>query len=313
MVLSWSMPSTVELLARVPLFSGLESEDLARLAEASRVQAFPPATSIVEMGEPGRSLYLVTEGEVAVLYPARETEFELARLGPGEFFGEMALLNDKPRSATVRSVGEVSAIVLDKTEFRAIVLERPLVALELIEALSVRIRQADEQISGLSDQAVRDALTGLMNRRAFSERLEQEVDRSRRYEGEFSLILLDLDHFKSVNDALGHDVGDEVLSWIGRILMEHTRVADVTFRIGSEEFAILCPATASKLAHALAQRLVDLVGEARPPVRHDLRVSMSAGHATCLDHANSPETLYHVADQCLLQAKHDGRNRVVAP
>lgn len=313
MVLSWSMPSTVEPLARVPLFSGLESEDLARLAEASRVQTFPPATSIVEMGEPGRSLYLVTEGEVAVLYPARETEFELARLGPGEFFGEMALLNDKPRSATVRSVGEVSAIVLDKTEFRAIVLERPLVALELIEALSVRIRQADEQISGLSDQAVRDALTGLMNRRAFSERLEQEVDRSRRYEGEFSLILLDLDHFKSVNDALGHDVGDEVLSWIGRILMEHTRVADVTFRIGSEEFAILCPATASKLAHALAQRLVDLVGEARPPVRHDLHVSMSAGHATCLDHANSPETLYHVADQCLLQAKHDGRNRVVAP
>jgi CRP-like cAMP-binding protein len=216
------MPSTVELLARVPLFSGLESEDLARLAEASRVQTFPPATSIVEMGEPGRSLYLVTEGEVAVLYPSRETEFELARLGPGEFFGEMALLNDKPRSTTVRSLGEVSAIVLDKTEFRAIVLERPLVALELIEALSVRIRQADEQISGLSDQAVRDALTGLMNRRAFSERLGQEVDRSRRYEGEFSLILLDLDHFKSVNDALGttwamrFSVGSGGFSWSTR-------------------------------------------------------------------------------------------------
>ena len=104
-----------------------------------------------------------------------------------------------------------------------------------------------------------------------------------------------------------------VLSWTGPILVGHTRVADVTFRIGGEEFAILCPATDSKLAHALAQRLVDLVGEARPPVRYHLRVSMSAGHATCLDHANSLETLYHVANQCLLQAKRDGRNRVVAP
>ena len=307
------MSSTAELLARVPLFKGLGDQDLQLLAEATRVVNFTAGETIVEIGEPGRSLYLVTEGQVLVLYPARTAEFELARLGPGEFFGEMALLNEKPRSATVRSVGDVSALVLDKTEFRSLVLDRPHVALELLEALSVRIRQADEQISGLSDQAVQDTLTGLLNRRAFNERIAQEVDRTRRYGEDFSLVLLDLDHFKSINDTLGHDVGDQVLTWIGRILTEHTRIADMPFRIGGEEFAVLCPATPAELAQMVAQRLVDIVGEARPPIGRELRVTMSAGHATCPDHGEGVEALYNVADQALLQAKREGRNRVMAP
>ena len=307
------MSSPEELLDKVPLFKDLEAQDLGRLAEASRVETFSAGEAIVEVGEPGRSLYLVTEGYVQVLYPVRSAEFELARLGPGEFFGEMALLNEKPRSATVRAVDEVSAIVVDKTEFRALVLDRPQVALALLEVLSVRIRQADEQISGLSDQAVRDPLTGLLNRRAFTERLTQEIDRTRRYEREFSLIVMDLDHFKAINDTLGHDIGDEVLGWIGRILTEHTRVADIPFRIGGEEFAVICPATETEVAHALAQRLVDVVGEARPPVGHELHVTMSAAYSTCPTHGETTESLYNAADQALLMAKREGRNRVMAP
>ncbi len=307
------MSSSEDLLAKVPLFKELEAQDLSRLAAASRVETFSSGEAIVEVGEPGRSLYLVTEGHVQVLYPVRSAEFELARLGPGEFFGEMALLNDKPRSATVRAVGEVSAIVLDKTEFRALVLDRPQVALALLEVLSVRIRHADEQISGLSDQAVRDPLTGLLNRRAFTERIDQEIDRTRRYGKEFSLIVMDLDHFKTINDTLGHDVGDHVLGWVGRILTEHTRVADIPFRIGGEEFAIICPSTDVELAHALAQRLVDVVCEAKPPVSQELHVTMSAAYATCPEHGETTESLYKTADQALLKAKREGRNRVQAP
>ena len=307
------MSSTVELLAAVPLFKGLESEDLERLASACRLETFAPGEAIVEMGEPGRSLFLLTEGHVQVLYPARNSEVELARLGPGDFFGEMALLNDKPRSATVRSVGPVEAVVLDKSEFRALMLERPPVGLKLLEALSIRIRAADEQISGLSDQAVRDALTGLLNRRAFNERMIEELDRTRRYEESFSLIMIDLDHFKSINDTLGHDVGDEVLRWIGRILTEHTRLADMPFRIGGEEFAIICPSTPAELAAALSRRLVAVVAEAAPPIRQDLNVTMSASFATCPDHGETIESIYNAADQGLLKAKREGRNRVEAP
>jgi len=127
------------------------------------------------------------------------------------------------------------------------------------------------------------------------------------------LIVLDLDHFKTINDTLGHDVGDDVLGWVGRILTEHTRVADIPFRIGGEEFAIICPSTDVELAHALAQRLVDVVSEAKPPVSQELHVTMSAAYATCPEHGETTESLYNTADQALLKAKREGRNRVQAP
>jgi diguanylate cyclase (GGDEF)-like protein len=307
------MSTKVAQLARVPLFEGLSPSDVEHLASGARVESFAAGQNIVEIGEPGRSLYLLTDGVVQVVYPARESEFELARLGEGDFFGEMALLNDKPRSATVRAVTDVEALVVDKDSFHAAIIGRPKVGIQLLEALSVRIRHADEQISGLSDQVVRDPLTLLLNRRAFTQRMDEEVDRARRYHESFSLILMDVDHFKAINDTLGHDVGDEVLTWIGRVLTEHTRGADVPFRIGGEEFAILCPGTPAELTRSVAQRLLEIVGEAKPPGGHDIHVTISASYANCPDHGEAFEVLFNAADQGLLAAKQEGRNRVSEP
>jgi diguanylate cyclase (GGDEF)-like protein len=305
--------SNAELIRQVPLFHQLPEADLERIVAATHRVSFDPGEVVVEIGDPGRSLYLVVEGTVQVLYPARSADFELARLGTGDFFGEMALLNDKPRSATVKALEAVQALVLDKDSFREIIRDAPDVGLRVMEAMSMRIRNADEQISGLSDQAVNDPLTGLLNRRAFRDRMAEEIDRCRRYQEVFSLVLVDLDHFKGINDALGHDAGDEVLSWIGRLLTELTRAADVPFRIGGEEFAILCPATPGDVASSVAERLVEVVREARPPIRRDLHVTMSAGYSSCPEHGSSREDLYFVADQALLRAKREGRNCVRAP
>ncbi len=307
---------TRELLRHVPLFRELAPDDVERVLDATHVESFHEGDDIVAVGEPGHALYVVLQGEVQVVYPARSAEFELARLGPGEFFGEMALLNDEPRSATVRALGPVKTLVLRKDAFRRAVRDAPGLALVLLETLSRRIRTADEQISGLSDKALRDPLTALLNRRAFHERLQEECDRSRRYGDRFALILMDLDRFKAINDTLGHDVGDRVLSWVGRILHEHTRAADTPFRIGGEEFAVLCPNTGPDVAQHAANRLVGVLGEARPPVDNggpQVRVTMSSGFAVCPDHARRPDELYQVADQALLRAKDRGRDRVEAP
>jgi diguanylate cyclase (GGDEF)-like protein len=139
------------------------------------------------------------------------------------------------------------------------------------------------------------------------------VDRAQRYGDHFSLILIDIDQFKTINDTFGHDTGDEVLGWIGRVLTEHTRAADMPFRVGGEEFAVLAPATGAEVAQSVAERLVSLVAEARPPVKVELRLTMSAGFASCPDHGASATHLYSTADQALLQAKNFGRNRVCAP
>jgi diguanylate cyclase (GGDEF)-like protein len=302
-----------DYLRRVPLFKDLAPEELTKLTDVSRIQTFSPGNDIVAIGDPGHSLYLVMEGAVQVLYPARSAEFELARLTEGDLFGEMAILNSMPRSATVRAVDDVKVMALEKGDFQDVLRKTPGVALQLLETLSTRIRNADEQISGLTDLALRDPLTEILNRRAFHDRLAEEADRSRRYGDQFALVLLDLDRFKSVNDTFGHDVGDEILRWVGRTLTEHTRAADTPFRIGGEEFAILAPGTAGRVAHSVAQRLVSRVAEAPPPLDLRIHVTMSAGYASCPMHARRATDLYSLADQALLTAKAEGRNRVSHP
>lgn len=305
--------SHTDLLSQVPLFSNLSDEALARISELTREASFPAEHNIVHIGDPGDTLYILLEGSVEVLYPGRSQDLVLARLDPGDFFGEMALLNDEPRSATVRAMQPVRALLLGQDDFRLLVRESSDVALNLLEALSYRVRSAGEQAGGLHEQVLRDPLTGLLNRRAFQERVQEETNRAQRYDEGFSLLILDVDQFKVVNDTFGHDVGDDVLRWIGRILGEHTRAADAPFRIGGEEFAILAPSAPSETARSIAERIRTVIGEARPPVGHELRITASIGFATCPDHARRAEALFRLADQAVIRAKARGRDRVEGP
>lgn len=301
---------TASLLKKVPLLRDIPEEDLERIAGLSREETVEADTNIVEIGDAGNALFLIVEGSAEVLYPGRTSDFVLATLSAGDFFGEMALLNGQPRSATVRAKDRVRTLVLEKEDFHQVMLESPAVALKLLELMSTRIRNADEQISGLSEKITIDPLTGLFNRRAFHQRLQVETDRHLRYEEMFSLLILDVDRFEVVNEDFGHDTGDQVLAWVGRLLEEHTRSADVPFRIGGEEFAVLAPGANEETAEVLGGRLLTLVGEARPPLDLELRITLSVGYASCPAHGRQPHKLHQAADQALLAAKAAGRNRV---
>lgn len=301
------------LLARVPLFRELTGEQLGRLGRRARVVELPEDRVVLGPDDPGHALYVLMAGEVQVVSPSRSEEVELSRLGPGESFGEMAVLNRAPRSAAVRTTAPTRALRLEREAFRAEVAEDPALALTLLEVLSLRIHDADEQIGDLSDQALRDPLTGLLNRRAFRERLVEECDRTRRYGEPFSLVLLDIDHFSGLNEDYGRAVGDQVLEWIGRVLGEHTRSADSAYRIGGEEFAVICPSAEGDVAASAARRLVDVVARASPPVDFQFTVTLSAGFASAPTDARRPDALYHLADRALLRAKAEGRNRVSPP
>lgn len=307
------MSIPTDLLARLPLLRDLPPEELERIAAASRRETFEPGRKIFEFGEPGRCAYFVLEGNARVTYPTQSTDVELARLSPGDLFGELALLDTMPRSVTVRAIDRVDTLVLDKDDFRRVLHDVPEVAAELLQTLSTRIRRANEQISALSDKAALDPLTGLFNQRAFDERLTEEVERARRYGSHFSLILVDLDGFSAVNDTLGQDAGDELLAWVGRVIKEHTRATDVPFRIGGEAFGVLCPVLGSSVARGVVARLIGVVGEATPPTGRELTVTMCGGYAGWPEHGDTPADLQAAAFRAMRLAKEAGRSQVGDP
>jgi diguanylate cyclase (GGDEF)-like protein len=163
----------------------------------------------------------------------------------------------------------------------------------------------------LETQAHTDPLTGLANRRHFFETAEAELSRSRRYQAALSLLMLDIDRFKEVNDAHGHRAGDRVLQKLAQTCREVLRAVDVVGRVGGEEFAILLPETAAEGALEVAERLREAV-EGAEVAREEgvpLRVTVSIGVSTASGDANL-DTLMSQADDALYDAKHRGRNRV---
>ncbi len=165
----------------------------------------------------------------------------------------------------------------------------------------------------VSEQAVTDALTGLSNNRAFREAAEREASRAARFGHPLSLLMLDVDNFKRVNDAHGHVQGDEVLRRIGRILAEVSREIDEPARYGGEEFAVALPETDPEGAAELAERIRERI-EAEPvpfPGRDEvLHVTASLGVATMPGSATDVASLIAAADAALYAAKRRGKNRV---
>jgi diguanylate cyclase (GGDEF)-like protein len=156
--------------------------------------------------------------------------------------------------------------------------------------------------------ATSDPLTGLLNHRAFQERVESEVGRAQRYGRPLALVLLDLDYFKSINDAYGHQAGDAALMHASRLLEARARAGDVLGRIGGDEFALLLPETSAEQALPIAERWAAEFRTA--PVGVASHLTMSAGVCD-LTHANGSRELMRLADGALYWAKSQGRDTVV--
>lgn len=187
---------------------------------------------------------------------------------------------------------------------------------ERIVTLDHRLRRA---LKNAAREAASDVLTRLPNRRAFHRRLHSEIKRARRFGESLAVLLIDVDHFKQINDRFGHLVGDEVLRDLARTLRTHLpREFDFLARIGGEEFAAALPHTDRSAAHVVAERLRSAVAEHRVhTTAGEVRITISVGVASsCSDPGAAQLTmqgLLQEADCCLYASKRRGRNRVTAP
>ena len=157
--------------------------------------------------------------------------------------------------------------------------------------------------------AIRDGLTGLYDHSYFHQALEAEIERSRRYEHENSLIMIDLDDFKLYNDRFGHLAGDSVLGWLGVVLKNNMRKADLVARYGGEEFAILMPETSPDDGVSVARKLRTLVMDTQPESWPDV-VTMSIGVSFYPTDADAALPLIEAADRRMYEAKRQGKNKV---
>lgn len=184
--------------------------------------------------------------------------------------------------------------------------------LQMREALSSHsILREKRQLEILS---ITDPVTSLKNHRYFQDRLRIEIERAARHARPLSLAMLDLDHFKKVNDDLGHPVGDLLLRAVAFRFLDQVRVIDTVARYGGEEFAVLMPDTTFADAIKVADRLRAAVGSQLFvfPKCPSISITVSIGVATCPDQAPfHPQELIHKADQALYQAKGQGRNQTV--
>jgi diguanylate cyclase (GGDEF)-like protein len=157
-------------------------------------------------------------------------------------------------------------------------------------------------------EAITDGLTGLLNHREFRHRLELEFSRFRRRGTSFSVMLIDVDHFKSVNDTMGHRHGDEILKSAGDLVRKTTRDHDLVARYGGDEIAVILPDTDQDQARSAAERMIAAVRRAKIPATPARDLTFSIGVGSCPGDAISPDELVMAADQALYFAKRSGRD-----
>jgi diguanylate cyclase (GGDEF)-like protein len=171
------------------------------------------------------------------------------------------------------------------------------------------LREKNKQLEELS---ITDSLTGLYNRHHLIETLAGEVARSRRHNRAFTLLIMDIDHFKSYNDTYGHLAGDEALRRTGVLLKESIRSCDYAARYGGEEFILILPETEAEDGVETAERIRNLIAEKdMGSGENPLKVTISAGVASFPRDGDDPHSLMKRADMALYEAKRRGRNRVI--
>jgi diguanylate cyclase (GGDEF)-like protein len=262
---------------------------------------------LFRQNDPGDGMYWIESGLLVVLQGKLDEPRLLTFRYPGQVVGEIALLENTQRSAGVAAIVPTQLSYLSKEKFQGLLELIPGFGVEIMRLLSARLREVKpaEYSAGLYDH-----LTGALSRQAFDIRLREELERARLYQYNLSLVFLDLDYFKEVNDTYGHKRGDEVLiSFVSRV-KANLRTTDLLFRFGGDEFVLLLQGVDQSRGPALVQHLLDDVSAMQISGDPPLTITFSAGLAYFPIDGDTTEMLLEVADRRVYFAKRGGRGRV---
>lgn len=297
------------------LFSGIDFDTIEYMLEHSFVQRLDSGTRLMQPDTQDRYLHLILEGKLNVYLVAHEAQ-EYVSLLAGECVGEVSLVDGKTPSAIVIAAEPSRILSVPHDTVWSLINNSREITNNLMEVLACRLRNDNREIVAshnrkkqFEHQAHVDALTGVYNRHWMNNAFPRALHRCVRNNQPFAVLVVDIDHFKKVNDTYGHLVGDLALKVVAKCLAENLRSHDLLARYGGEEFVVLLTEADLETAKMIAERLRTKVAETE--IRGDdiaLHVTLSIG-ITPAQH-DKLEGLIHEADQALYRAKQSGRNRV---
>ncbi len=315
-----------QFLKKVSILCECTDRELRAVAGELAERKLAGGEVLFREGDVGSEFYIVKKGTVkSVIRTADGNEKEVARFGAGNFFGEMSIVDDAPRSATCEAVEASVLYRMHERDFYRVMDRQPRAAIKImykmLNTTAQRLKATSHFVSDMvrwgneaSRRAVTDEITGAYNRR-YLDRLLVEQHASAQAKGQsYSLVMMDLDRFREINEAHGHDVGNKLLCRVVEVMKTALTDTDVLARYGGDEFTLLLPGTSLEEAARRAERIRRAVEEAVitiPPAPGRLAVTVSQGVAGFPDSGTVLDDLKQKADRSLYQAKEEGRNRVV--
>lgn len=308
----------LKTLKKARIFSGLSMQEIEVLASAMFYSEFDENQALVYEGESGNELFIIVKGNIAVSVKSDGKEIELVRLGAGDFFGEMAMLEQETRSATCKAVEPVSCLVLKSQDFASLIVDQPKIAASVLHNMlkitGGRLMNTGSLLSQIiqwgddaKKRAITDEFTGLYNRRYLDESFETLVKRSVRQHVGVSFAMVDIDHFGQLNRNYGAVFCDKALLEISKVFKRNFDADDILIRYGGDEFCFIIRGELDR-AEIQCKKVCADVYSLEFAEHPDLKISCSIGLAHYGSNMTTQELL-NQADIALYIAKENGRNR----
>jgi len=321
-----AMEKSVEFLSQIDIFSLLSPEEIDRIIGLFKSHETDEGQILFKEGDEGNELFIVMSGVMASSIRLMDgSQREIAAFHAGNFFGEMSIFEKAPRSATCYCKKKSVLMSLHERDFYRMIELHPEIATKIMYRMlnitTQRLRDTGEFLSDMvhwgeaaRKRAITDELTGAYNRRFLDDALESRFEVSRSRAEPFTMVMVDLDYFRNINDSYGNEAGDRTIIEVVRVINRHLGEQDVLARFGGDEFTILMPGTDCAAACVVSEKIraeiesLDIFKAYGGPIS---RLTLSFGIASYPEHARTVQEIKELADQALYRAKDGGRNRVV--
>jgi len=303
-------------LSQFEIFVDVDPKTIASILSTHPITTYQPGEYLITRFEPNNHIILLLTGSAEVYLS--ENDEPLNIMNSGESIGEISVLDGHPASAFVIALTECHTICIDKDEIWNLAKQSHAFTFNLLNLLVSRLRSLNDQVDTsiqlqhqMERKATIDALTGLYNRRWFDDHFDDILNRCKENNQPFSFVMVDIDHFKQVNDVYGHAVGDIVLHQTGAILKKHARERDAAVRYGGEEMSLILPNTTLEQSLDIAERLRKAIQQSSFQYAKDksLNITISLG-VSSFTGKEDKQLLMKRADDALYQAKESGRNQI---